>query len=287
MSFQLNYPLVTKGSASNWYSNVDKNFKDIEEEVNKINAEMSTIARLNLIINGSLRVWQRGTSFISPNNAYATDRMKCNGTGTVSKHANGMQIIGTINLRYIMEDLDYNAIAGKTVTLSYSKDNTVITQTFIATSSTVINLDLANCIINWFKLEIGDKAAPFVPRLYAEELALCMRYYEHNYSGGVKPGTVNGLSNAPFVSPMGSNLAHLPGADCKVEKRVVPTVTIYGPSSGAVNGITQHMVGAIAATATGVIISNATSGFGGIVVSPALTAGITYTYNWTADAEIY
>lgn len=32
--------------------------------------------------------------------------------------------------------------------------------------------------IEYVKLEVGDKATPFVPRTYAEELAMCQRYYE-------------------------------------------------------------------------------------------------------------
>lgn len=34
--------------------------------------------------------------------------------------------------------------------------------------------------IEWVKLELGDKATPFVPRPYGEELALCQRYYLSN-----------------------------------------------------------------------------------------------------------
>ena len=34
--------------------------------------------------------------------------------------------------------------------------------------------------IEWAKLELGSVATPFVPRLYAEELALCKRYYFRN-----------------------------------------------------------------------------------------------------------
>lgn len=32
--------------------------------------------------------------------------------------------------------------------------------------------------IEWMKIEIGDHATPYVPRLYAEELALCQRYFQ-------------------------------------------------------------------------------------------------------------
>lgn len=37
--------------------------------------------------------------------------------------------------------------------------------------------------IEWVKLELCDHATPYVPRLYAEELRLCKRYYQKFYLG--------------------------------------------------------------------------------------------------------
>lgn len=37
---------------------------------------------------------------------------------------------------------------------------------------------LHNSIINWIKIEEGEIATPFRPRTYAEELQLCMRYFQ-------------------------------------------------------------------------------------------------------------
>lgn len=133
----------------------------------------------NLLINGSLMIWQRGTSFAAPQNAYTADRMKCSGSGTVSRATanGGMKITDSMNVRYIMEDADYSQISSKTVTLSYSKNGTVVYQTFTAESSTVVDLNLADCTIEWLKLELGNKATPFVLRPIVEESALCQRYY--------------------------------------------------------------------------------------------------------------
>lgn len=39
----------------------------------------------------------------------------------------------------------------------------------------------AHVDIEWVKLEYGSQVTPFHPRLYAEELALCQRYYEQIY----------------------------------------------------------------------------------------------------------
>ena len=40
-------------------------------------------------------------------------------------------------------------------------------------------------IIEWMKLEIGDHATPYVPRLYAEELELCRRYFRRYTNIGI------------------------------------------------------------------------------------------------------
>ena len=37
----------------------------------------------------------------------------------------------------------------------------------------------ASVTLKWVKLEKGSIATPFVPRLYAEELAMCQRYFRH------------------------------------------------------------------------------------------------------------
>lgn len=62
--------------------------------------------------------------------------------------------------------------------------------------------------IKWAKLEKGDKATPFVPRSYGEELALCQRYYEQVYLVG------------KYISSDGSALLSTP---YKVDKRIAPT----------------------------------------------------------------
>lgn len=71
----------------------------------------------------------------------------------------------------------------------------------------------ANCVLNIknIKLEIGEEATPFISRLYAEELALCQRYYRKfrlrgDYTG-LKSNQYYGLSSS-------------------VKPRTVPTITI-------------------------------------------------------------
>lgn len=55
----------------------------------------------------------------------------------------------------------------------------------------------SNCILNVknIKLEIGEKATPFVPRLYGEELALCQRYFQRFSLQGTTYGSGDTATN--------------------------------------------------------------------------------------------
>jgi len=79
------------------------------------------------------------------------------------------------------------------------------------------------------QLEVGDSATPFEHRLYAEELALCKRYYEEILLKGIPSGGYSGAS--------GGYDNHLLGVAYAVEKRTVPTLTYdsvgnYQPGGG-------------------------------------------------------
>lgn len=185
----------------------------------------------NLLINGALQIWQRGTSFTNPNNTYTADRMKCTG-GVVSRTSanGGMTVTGATTLRYIMEDLDYAQIAGQTVTLSYLRNGSVVTDTYLSSRYSsvtggriVIELSLSNCALGWIKLELGDKATPFAVRPIAEELALCQRYYEVGMWSYAVPGSV--LSSYWYRQPY------------KVTKRISPDVshTVIEAGNAAAN----------------------------------------------------
>lgn len=114
-------------------------------------------------------------------------------------------------LRYFMEESDSISLFGKTLTLSVKLKNDpnikCITWKFIDNTKDnnkterfdIIDINIGYAIdkkslvvqlitINgyhdityeWAKLEIGDKATPFYPRSYGEELLLCQRYYFRN-----------------------------------------------------------------------------------------------------------
>lgn len=66
--------------------------------------------------------------------------------------------------------------------------------------------------VEWMKVEIGEVATPYVPRLYPEELQLCQRYYHKGYAQ-VHPYHV------------GDNLI-IAAVPIKCEIRVKPTVNV-------------------------------------------------------------
>lgn len=65
--------------------------------------------------------------------------------------------------------------------------------------------------IEWAKLEIGNHATPYVPRLYAEELTLCKRYYE--------------IIDSKYVQAVFYSNKNVFAMLEYVEKRIIPTIT--------------------------------------------------------------
>lgn len=171
----------------------------------------------NLVINGGFKVWQRGSSFSNAQNQYCADRFYIanakSPTELVERSTevpnaafqNSIHIRETSSentyLRYRLE----NALKG-TFTLSFwyktnVKFNTYIYDgalrllgssnesnewtkakfTFEASAMTYFNLihavNVGEIYITGVKLERGDNATDFEPRLSAEELMLCQRYF--------------------------------------------------------------------------------------------------------------
>lgn len=60
--------------------------------------------------------------------------------------------------------------------------NTLTVENATVTSVIIQSNPSSDVTIEWIKLEQGSIATPFVPRPYAEELALCKRYFERQYA---------------------------------------------------------------------------------------------------------
>lgn len=122
------------------------------------------------------------------------------------------------------------------------------------------------------KLESGDKATPFVPRLYGEELNNCLRYYydsvtKLNTGTAFMPTAI--LMNTKFPVPM----------------RTVPTVSIYGTT---LNTIRRSDTGAIINLTSPVLGYVSNFGFATLSDSSApFVIGVPYDFRTVYDAEIY
>jgi hypothetical protein len=139
---------------------------------------------------------------------------------------------------------------------------------------------LTNYYIAQVQLNAGDVALPFQPRSFAEELALCQRYYEKSYDIGDSPGAVNNFRGAEAYPTYQSGGTNRRVASFKVNKRVTPTITVYSPFTGAANKIFR--------TSSDIDALIAEIGQSSFTLYPAASyvAGDDIRFHWTADAEL-
>jgi len=92
-----------------------------------------------------------------------------------------MAITGTIRVQQRIESIVYADLAGKTVTLSWSVNNEVFSETFVAPviagHPVVFDKELSNCTLNWVKLERGNRATPIAALDPTKEWLRAKRYY--------------------------------------------------------------------------------------------------------------
>ena len=138
----------------------------------------------NLLVNPNGAVWQRGSSFTLTRNGtnwqYADDRWRYKLTGpagasaTITPGTNGGTLItitgsGTVTRQQVLEHAVQGTLSRKAggAVVSAPFNGTVVEQVFTATT-----------LVEWTKLEVGETASLFSPRLPGEEWALCQRYYQ-------------------------------------------------------------------------------------------------------------
>lgn len=161
--------------------------------INENSSAIGQISNPNLLINGDFQIWQRGASFTNLYQQYSADRwystVSANNFKT-EKASNGMKVTllsGTNQTFYLSQKIEQTLIDflnGKKGILSMSVDGIVSQSTFtgsgqqLGTLWTKLFITTGEShIINWVKVELGEIATPFSPRPYAEELAMCKRYY--------------------------------------------------------------------------------------------------------------
>lgn len=168
----------------------------------------------NLLINGDFKINQRGSStYTCTKNEYTVDRWLGSNNLTVTKTASGVTLSNTstsASTTFVQKlEEPYSSFAGQSLTLSAkiageiyfltttipATEPTTATTLKTATISTGVSLVMnvypnsilgfgiklspeATTTLTYLKLEIGKTPTIFTPRPYAEELALCQRYYQ-------------------------------------------------------------------------------------------------------------
>ena len=273
---------------------------DIEETSSRVFVSPQEKAKWNSpgdIINGTLSVWQRynaadSSTYTNPSNAYIADRFRANGTGTVKPNARGYgaDITGTITMQYWMEKTDF-ALLPDPVIVYYSVDG-VMQSTSTAKASIQTDSDGNACIfsrtitnqtLDWVSLYPGRPVRP-----YAEELALCQRYYW--VTSVTDGGSSNNRQIATGIAGAGGYAyfsVHLP-----TNMRAKPTILYSASGFDVYNGTHNPPTGILYYGSTdqkdGITLQVKTSGSttagGSAVFQFWQTVGKSY---FALDAEIY
>jgi len=138
--------------------------------------------------------------------------------------------------------------------------------------------------ITGLQAEVGSVATDFEHRSFAQELALCQRYFEKSYDVGTTAGTATSsgsLNNGGLTGVNNASHATRASIRYKVTKRASPTVTTFDLSgnSGKCN---------FPDTSSNVTMTVLQAGFNGCAVE---TAAVTSTdtrcyYHFTAESEL-
>jgi len=115
-------------------------------------------------------------------------------------------------------------------TLNTSTYSTGVSNTTRVSSSVPNHADSTNneIYLTGMQLEVGDTATDFEHRSYAEELALCQRYYFHTYRKGIAIGST-GSDNGAAQTRIGSSVTnhHSFTVIYPVPMRATPIITYY------------------------------------------------------------
>jgi hypothetical protein len=186
---------------------------ELEIKNDELKLTGKVISNPNILVNGDFKVNQRGQTSYSGTNIYTVDRWRLTGTGVVDVLANGIKYTaggGWTGIRYFFEKP--SQLSNKTFTISAKVKGSVgvwcgfllngtnvgggyneITteQIFKATLTFGEMSDNDTLFVRfttrasgdtlefeWVKFEVGSVATAYSPRPYAEELAMCQRYYQ-------------------------------------------------------------------------------------------------------------
>ena len=143
--------------------------------------------------------------------------------------------------------------------------------------------------ITGVQLEVGRVATLFEHRSYGEELALCQRYFETSFDGGVS--TTNTSAANTFVwggsaTATTTSFVGIGSLRYGTPKRATPTITIYDLASPRNTGKCHRLQLGIAGinNESVTVGDNGTSGF--TAYSPSGSAATGFAFAYASDAEL-
>lgn len=154
---------------------------------------------------------------------------------------------------------------------------------FSATGATsVVGTNGATFYITGVQLEAGSVASPFERRDYGRELMMCQRYFSKSWSVGTAVGTAYDVSYGGHAYAIGTgNFGLGCGRPFAVAMRTAPTMVTYDGS-----GTTGRIVPWNLSSVTYGSINVTENGITGLDLNANSTLGRTYTFAYTASAEL-
>jgi hypothetical protein len=212
-------------------------------------AVFAQLRATNFVINGGFTINQRGytTGSALGAGAYGHDRWKGGaGGGTYTFSGSTSPTTITITDGTLQQVIEGASLESGTVILSWEGTATArfdsgsyaaspITTT--ATAGTNLTIEFGTGTVSKVMLYLGAVAYPWQPRQYADELALCQRYYEKSYNDDVAPGTGTtvGAVRRCFPPPVRQFVEY------KVPKRISTTnFRVYDSFTGTIDYFFVH-----------------------------------------------
>jgi hypothetical protein len=127
---------------------------------------------------------------------------------------------------------------------------------------------------------LGTTVAPFWPRSFGEELALCQRYYWKTFPYATAPASSAGTTGSLFTLAASGPNSPVVNAVFPTRMRTTPTITTYNPGAAGAGFYDTTAVADIAVSVTfpGDSVCS--------IYGPGATAGHGYALHLTADAEL-